>query len=661
MFSKILIANRGEIACRVILSAKKMRIKTVAVFSEIDSQSRHVGLADEAYKLGSPSPQESYLNASRIIEIALAAEAEAIHPGYGFLSEDSKFASACHKVGLIFIGPTPEVIANMGNKDQAKSIMEKASIPTTPGYLGDTQTVEAFAKAAEKIGYPVLLKAAAGGGGKGMRFVESANALKDAIVSAKRESKASFGDDKLFLEKYIKVARHVELQVFADTHGNKVHLYNRDCSIQRRHQKIIEEAPAPHLPDKTCQAMQATAIKVLDITNYVNAGTIEFLVDEKQNFYFMEMNTRLQVEHPVTEMITGLDLVEWQIRVAAGEPLPLKQKDIKMQGHAIEARICAEDPYENYSPSIGNLSYINFPEPNECLRVDTGVRQGDEISLHYDSMIAKVIAYADNREDAILRLREALVETQIIGVKTNTELLRRVCEQQDFIAAKISTAFINKHPALLKPITSAPAELLILVSLYQLHRIEISGHQLAHASEDRNSPWFLRDQWRLNTAALRSFYLWHKAKSFYIQITRREISINGKPYKIKLIWQDDFQLSVEINGKSFNATVVAIKNSLHAFFQGQHYYFDITDPHAINIDPFEAETHLGSPMPGSIIEVLIKPNQSVKKGDILITLEAMKMEHKILAPADGKIKAICCQPGDSVVEGVNLIEFEKNS
>lgn len=659
MFTKILIANRGEVACRIILSAKALGIKTVAVFSEIDADARHVALADEAFELGPPSPQQSYLNATRIIEIAIASKAEAIHPGYGFLAENAEFAADCDEAGIVFIGPAPEVIASMGNKDQAKSIMEAANIPTTPGYLGEDQNHKAFKKAADKIGYPVLLKAAAGGGGKGMRLVQNENELDDAIQSAKRESRAAFGDDTLFLEKYIEVARHVEMQVFADTHNNRVHLFDRDCSIQRRHQKIIEEAPAPNLSDKTRSAMQAAAINILEVTNYINAGTIEFLVDDQENFYFMEMNTRLQVEHPVTEMITGLDLVEWQIRVAAGEPLPLTQDKINIKGHAMEARICAEDPYENFTPSIGTLHYLVFPETDTNLRIDTGVRQDDQISLYYDSMIAKVITHADNREDAILQLKEALSETFVVGVETNTSFLKHICEEKDFIKGSISTAFINNHPKLLETNLTPSSELVALASFYYSNHLMAFGHQLAQASQDPNSPWFTRDQWRLNAAPDRNFTFWSSETTYIVQITNSRITINDKTYEASVIWQDDNQISISIDGESYCAALALIQGVLHVFYQGDHFTLYTCDPKASDASAFEAETHLGSPMPGNVVEVLVTVDQTVKKGDKLLTLEAMKMEHKVLAPADGTIKAVHCSAGDSVVEGANLIEFEK--
>lgn len=661
MFSKILIANRGEIACRIIRTAKQLGIKTIAVFSTVDAQAAHVKLADEAFELGPAPAQQSYLNTTQLIKVALANKAEAIHPGYGFLSENTYFAQECGDAGITFIGPSPSVIATMGNKDQAKLIMEKAGIPTTPGYLGKDQSIQAFQLAAEKIGYPVLLKAVAGGGGKGMRLVMNPSQLKEAIISAKQESKTNFGNDHLFLEKYLSPARHIEMQIFADAHGNKLHLYDRDCSIQRHHQKIIEEAPAPYLNSKIREAMQTTAIQIINTIDYLGAGTIEFLLDEKGHFYFMEMNTRLQVEHPITEMITGVDLVEWQIRVAAGEPLPFTQKQITLSGHAIEARICAENPNTLFTPSTGKLSYLHFPETHSHLRIDTGIQENDTISPYYDSMLAKLIIHASSRPDAIAQLKEAICETHILGVETNISLLKRICQEKAFIDGEINTQFIEAHPQLLSPPTAITQEVIILAALHHQRCRLTFGHQLAQASTDLYSPWFIRDDWRINTNnRTTSFPLWNQKDAYTITIQNNQTAINGLLFETEIIWEDALQLSVSINNQSYSATIIEKENTLHIFYQGDHYSLFLTDPKIATLNPFEMETHLDSPMPGLVIAILVEPDQIVKKGDPLISLEAMKMEHKIRAPADGVVKALHCTLGDFVQEGSNLVEFEKD-
>ena len=666
MIKRLLIANRGEIACRVIKTAQRLGIHTIAIYSEIDASALHVQMADESHCIGPAASADSYLNIEKIIDVALESKADAIHPGYGFLSENTDFARRCHKNKMSFVGPPPEAIEVMANKNQAKELIEKANIPVTPGYTGEKQDLESISKAAKDIGFPVLLKAAAGGGGKGMRLVESENELEDAIKSAKRESKASFGDDTLFIEKYLNQARHVELQVFADSKGNKVHLFDRDCSVQRRHQKIIEEAPAPNLSDKTRKKMAEAALKILDTIDYLGAGTIEFMVDENENFYFMEMNTRLQVEHPVTEMITGLDLVEWQLLVASGEALPLKQDQIKQNGHAFEARICAEDPANDFSPSIGPLAYFSLPEGEENTRIDTGVTEGDEISMFYDSMIAKLIVWAENRDDALLQLQQALDDTHIVGVATNTEFLFDIAREPDFKTKNLNTQFIEQHPNLLASLEkNLPDELLTLAALTELKRLKTVGFGLAQASEDVNSPWFNRDGWRLHRPSQTKIKFWHHDRFIAIMIFSDDaqfvVQLPDKVLEAEVIWEDEYRMSISIENKSINATTVPYKNELHLFYRGKHYCLHTQDPKAQQVNQSETETHLNSPMPGTVVEVTVKPEQTVKKGETLIVLEAMKMEHKIAAPADGIIKLLHCKVGDSITEGVDLIEFEKLS
>lgn len=663
MIKKLLIANRGEIACRIIKTAKRLGIHTIAVYSEIDACSQHVIHADEAHCVGPAPSTQSYLNAEKIIEVALDVKADAIHPGYGFLAENPDFARSCHEHQIIFVGPPAEAMEIMANKNQAKALLEAANIPVIPGYNGEKQDPKTIKQSAKAIGVPLLLKAAAGGGGKGMRLVENLSELEDAITSAKRESKASFGDDTIFIEKYLPESRHIELQIFADTHSNKVQLFDRDCSVQRRHQKIIEEAPAPNLSAKTREKMAASALAILDTIEYVGAGTIEFLVDESENFYFMEMNTRLQVEHPVTEMITQLDLVEWQLRVASGEPLPLKQKQIKQKGHAFEARICAENPAQDFTPSTGQLTYFSIPDDDTGIRVDTGFSEGDNISMHYDSMIGKIISFADNRENALLQLHQALTEIHIVGVATNTEFLANITQNRDFRNAKINTRFIEQHSDLLAALNqSIPNPLLALASLAQCARLQAIGYDLAQCANDTNSPWFFRDGWRAHGRTQTKLQFWQEDALIPIMIStegdQHTIELPEESLTAQIIWHDDYRMSISIDKDSINATVVPFDTAMAIFSKGQQFILHTQNPKAQQLNQSETETHLCSSMPGTIVEINIKPKQKVKKGEKLLVLEAMKMEHKITAPSDGVIKNILCQIGDSIVEGVDLIEFE---
>src|SRR5512134_593019 len=499
MFDKILIANRGEIACRIARSARRLGIRTVAVYSEADAGARHVALADEAHLLGPAAARDSYLRGERIIEVALGSGAEAIHPGYGFLSENAAFAEACAAAGIVFVGPPPAAIRAMGDKSAAKAIMERAGVPLVPGYHGADQSPAVLQQAADRIGYPVLIKASAGGGGKGMRVVERAAEFAPALASAQREALSAFGDDRVLLEKYLPRPRHIEVQVFADSQGNVLHLFERDCSVQRRHQKVLEEAPAPGMTRERRRHMGEAAVAAARAIGYANAGTVEFIADQDGNFHFMEMNTRLQVEHPVTEMITGLDLVEWQLRVAAGEALPLGQDDLAINGHAIEARVYAEDPAKNFLPSVGRISHLRLPEESAHLRVDTGVRQGDEISMFYDPMIAKLIVWDADRRSALRRLRHALTEFQVVGVSTNLQFLSAVAAHPAFASAELDTGLIARHRAELLP-EAVPASdaILAVAALSELMRIDAEAERDASRSGDPWSPWQRRDGWRLN-------------------------------------------------------------------------------------------------------------------------------------------------------------------
>jgi len=527
VFRKILIANRGEIACRVMRTAKRMGIRTVAVYSDADRGALHVKLADEGHRIGPPPAAESYLNIEAILAAARKSGAQAIHPGYGFLSENEDFAAACQRAGIVFIGPTPEAIAAMGDKAAAKRLMEKAGVPLVPGYHGEEQSPSLLEKEAARIGFPVLIKPSAGGGGKGMRVVQDKKSFAEALDGARREAKSSFGDDRVLIERYLERPRHIEMQVFGDTQGNVLHLFERDCSVQRRHQKVIEEAPAPHFQKRN--EMGAAAVAAAKAIRYTGAGTVEFIAEQDGRFYFMEMNTRLQVEHPVTEMITGLDLVELQLRVAAGEPLPFTQEQVKVQGHAIEARIYAEDPEREFLPSTGRLVHVEFPLN---ARVDTGVEPGAEISPWYDPMIAKVIVHGDDRATALAKLSSALRDTRIAGVTTNVEFLRRICESAAFAKAELETGLIERHRAeLLPPRGAVPHEVLAVAALAELAHEERAARERAARSGDPHSPWNVVDGWRLNEESHHAFVFLAGTAEHRVRVAfgdeGRRVSIDG--------------------------------------------------------------------------------------------------------------------------------------
>lgn len=680
MIKKLLIANRGEIACRIIKTAKRLGIKTVAVYSNIDKNALHVALADEAYLIGPAPATQSYLNAEKIIEIAKASHADAIHPGYGFLAEDAEFARLCEKNKIIFVGPSSSAIEAMGDKRNAKHLMQTAKVPIVPGYSAAKQDVETLKNEAKKIGLPVLIKASAGGGGKGMRLVTALDQLADALTAAKREAKSSFGDDTIFLEKYVNPARHVEVQIFMDQQGNGVYLFDRDCSLQRRHQKIIEEAAAPNLSDKVREQMGKTALLAAKAIQYVGAGTIEFLVDQQSNFYFMEMNTRLQVEHPVTEMITGLDLVEWQLRVAAGESLFLSQSQLQKQGHAFEARIYAENPQNNFSPSIGKLIYFSMPTENNQIRIDTGVRQGDEISPYYDPLIAKLIVHDKTRKGALKLLEAALMQTFIVGVDTNVSFLTKICQHPEFQQEKIHTNFIEQHHLASQPAQTLSDELLAFIAVAKLQQEKNLAERYQKKSTDSRSPWFLRDNWQLLKKSSQRFSAWYQGQllSFAMAPTEArpsgsahspkfapssphyELTVNDKNFVFQSTIQDH-QLTIHINQKLYQTHIFSDAHTLHLFFQGNHFIIHWQNPKTQHADSETGESHFISPMPGTIVEILVKPGEKVKKGTKLLTLEAMKMEHTIVAPADGTVKKIHFQAGDLINEGTELLELEYSS
>ena len=662
MIKTLLIANRGEIACRVARTARSMGIRTIAVFSEADATALHVESCDTAIPIGPAPAAESYLRADAIIEAARSTGADAVHPGYGFLSENAGFAEACAENGITFVGPPASAIQAMGSKAEAKALMETAAVPLVPGYHGLDQDLATLSAAARGIGYPVLLKASAGGGGRGMRVVEAPANLEAAILSAKRESAAAFGDDRLLIEKYLTRPRHIEVQVFADTQGDAVHLFERDCSVQRRHQKVLEEAPAPNLDPAVRASMGAAAVAAAKAIGYVGAGTVEFIMD-RTGFYFMEMNTRLQVEHPVTELITGLDLVEWQLLVAAGGRLPLSQDDIVETGHAFEARLYAEDPLD-FRPQIGRIGHLRFPGPPA--RVDTGVRQGDAVSIHYDPMIAKLIVHGRDRDEALGRLSAALAETQVGGLVTNQPFLARLAAHPAFAAGDVHTGFIEEHTAALLPRAGdASAETLALVSLAVLSRRSNRSGERAESSNDPGSPWHGVGGWRLNEPAVHTLVLDLDGARSVVSLKR-----HGDGYEMTAPFTGvAIRGGIDGSGR-LNATIDGAPASLGVAFEGNGVtLFGPEGPiDATWMDPLEAagETdviggRLTAPMPGKIVSVHVADGDQVERGTPMVVLEAMKMEHTIAAPSDGTVEKVHYRAGDLVEEGADLLDFEPTS
>jgi 3-methylcrotonyl-CoA carboxylase alpha subunit len=662
MFDKILIANRGEIACRIIRTARRLGIRTVAVYSDADAGALHVALADEACHIGPAPARESYLRPELILEAARKSGAQAIHPGYGFLSENAEFAEACVQAGLIFIGPPTRAIRAMGSKSAAKQIMEEAVVPLVPGYHGEDQDPELLRDAASRIGYPVLIKASAGGGGKGMRVVWEDAAFSDALAAAKREALSGFGDDRVLLEKYLTKPRHVEIQVFADSHGNALHLFERDCSIQRRHQKVLEEAPAPGMQPELRNRMGAAAVAAARAIGYVGAGTVEFLLDEDGSFYFMEMNTRLQVEHPVTEMITGQDLVEWQLMVAAGQPLPCSQEQLGISGHAIEVRVYAEDPQREFLPSIGTLGHLRTPRENAHVRIDTGVREGDQVSIHYDPMIAKLIVWDRDRPGALRRLTAALSEYQVVGVTTNLEFLAALARHPAFAAGDLDTGFIERHRTVLFPENSpATEQVLALACLDVLLRRSIEAEQAAAASTDPWSPWHQTSGWRMNVD--NHHVLTFRDNEAGICITARYrpdgylLELPGGSLMVRGSLDENGDVLADLNGSRCKATVVHHGNDLVVVIQGRSHRLTLHDP-LTHVGGQEDETgRLTAPMPGKIVAVLVEPGARIAKGTPLVIMEAMKMEHTITAPRDGVVAGIHYGVGAVVNEGAELLAF----
>ena len=662
MFKKILIANRGEIACRVAATAARLAIKTVAVYSDADAQAKHVAVCDEAVHIGGNAPKDSYLRWERIIEAARATGAQAVHPGYGFLSENEDFAQACAAAGLVFIGPPPSAIKAMGLKAESKQLMEKAGVPLVPGYHGADQDPALLQREADRIGYPVLIKASAGGGGKGMRAVDKAEDFSAALASCQREAINSFGDDAVLIEKYVQRPRHIEIQVFGDTLGNYVYLFERDCSVQRRHQKVLEEAPAPGLTPEMRQQMGEAAVAAARAVNYVGAGTVEFIVEQRENgvmnFFFMEMNTRLQVEHPVTEAITGLDLVEWQLRVASGEPLPLSQADLRITGHAIEARICAENPDRNFLPATGELQDYKKPPhvsfSRGPVRFDDGVREGDRISPYYDSMVAKLIVHGSTREEALARLDDALAQTHIVGLQTNVQFLRHVVKSPSFTEARLDTALIPREQAVL--FDQEPVGLALTAAAVIARALE--DEQRAAGTD----PFSRRDGWNSHGLRLRRFPLsFHgesaEAELRYLHDGALSLTVNGVGGPLQWSRAAGDALDVRFNGQRCTATVYRHGEDTHVFTPQGATRVLLIDAFAHAGEAAADTGRLTAPMPGKLLSFAVKAGDSVTRGQALAVLEAMKMEHTIAAPADGVVQELMYAPGDQVAEGAELLKL----
>jgi 3-methylcrotonyl-CoA carboxylase alpha subunit len=666
MFKKILIANRGEIACRVMATARRMGIATVAVYSEADTAARHVALADEAHLIGPPRASQSYLKFEAILEAVARSGAGAVHPGYGFLSENAGFAEAVAAAGAVFIGPPTAAIRAMGDKATAKALMAEAKVPLVPGYHGADQDTAALARAAEAIGYPVLVKASAGGGGRGMRVVTEPGALESALASARRESKAAFGADRLLIEKYLDRPRHIELQVFADSHGHIIHLYERDCSIQRRHQKVIEEAPAPGMTEELRAEMGKAAVAVAQAVDYVGAGTVEFLVDREGAFYFMEMNTRLQVEHPVTEMIVGEDLVEWQLRVAAGEPLPVRQDDVEALGHAIEARVYAEDPARGFLPSAGRLTHLRFPKDSVHLRIDSGVLEGDEVSVHYDPMIAKLVVWDEDRPSALRRLRAALGESQVVGLSTNLDFLSAIAAHPAFAAGELETGFVDRHRCELFPEPGPLPDLALAFAAVRLLLDQAAAaERAARASTDPHSYWHRTDGWCLNDEGRQVIHLapvgegavvipvtvHYRAGSCVLDLPGGSVMARGEI-------GPEGEVLADLGGTRLRASVIRRSDELTVIHGGHTHHLALADPLARTAGIEAGTGHLAAPMPGKILAVLVEEGARVRRGAALMVVEAMKMEHTIAAPTDGTVSRINFSPGDQVDEGAELLVID---
>jgi 3-methylcrotonyl-CoA carboxylase alpha subunit len=663
MFDKILVANRGEIACRVMRTARRLGIGCVAVYSDADADAMHVAMADEAIHIGPAPAADSYLRIDAVIEAARASGASAVHPGYGFLSENAEFAEACAREGIVFVGPSAETIRKFGSKSTAKRLMEDAGVPVVPGYHDDVQSVAVLREAAADAGYPVLIKAVAGGGGKGMRRVDQPEDFEAALAGAQREGAASFGNDQVLIEKFVLRPRHIEVQVFGDSYGNVVHLFDRDCSVQRRHQKVLEEAPAPGLSDDVRQAIGAAAVQAAKAVKYVNAGTVEFISSGGDDFYFMEVNTRLQVEHPVTELVTGYDLVDWQLRIAAGETLPVSQDEVSVAGHALEARIYAEDPANNFLPSTGRLTHVKWPaDDGEAVRIDTGVRQGDTVSPFYDPMICKLVVWGNDRDAALRRMKQALVDLEIGGPATNGDFLGRVVGHEAFADGSFDTGFIETYSADVLPEKGPTPD--DAVACFVL--AEEAGRSMQEAApnpaHDPWSPWNLTNGWRLNyftyryvdfedTGGARTVKLHYGADGYTVEI-------DGRSIDAQVDEDEGGALDVRLDGRRLNVRVVADGAKRSVFIGGLRHDLSLVDPLVDVGDLGGDDDRLTAPMSGKVIKVNVENGANVTRGTPLLILEAMKMEHTISAPADGTVTQMLYRVGDQVDEGARLVEFE---
>ena len=656
-FNTLLIANRGEIACRVIRTARAMGLRTVAVYSEADADALHVAMADDAVLLGPARARDSYLNIDRIIEAAKKTGAEAVHPGYGFLSENADFARRCAAEGIVFVGPTAEMMEAMGSKSGSKALMEKAGVPLVPGYHGEAQDEKTLADAANKIGYPVLAKASAGGGGRGMRIVRSADELSAAIVSAKREALAAFGDDRMLIEKFVLNPRHIEVQIIGDSHGNLLSLFERECTLQRRHQKVIEEAPSPTLNAAQREAVCAAARKAAGAVNYVGAGTIEFVSDGKETF-FIEMNTRLQVEHPVTELITGVDLVELQLRVAFGEKLPLAQDQIKLNGHAIEARVYAENPNKNFMPSVGRIRSWHTPEEVDGLRIDAGYGEGKTVSPNYDAMLAKVIAWAPTRDLAISRLNRGLQETDVRGIITNIPFLSALITHPDVRANAIDTSFIERELAKLTPAEAELTDLELGAAVAAILQTETSA-----AGSDVNSPWRASAGWAA-VAARRRRFLFRQADGTERKVSMRygqgssTLAIDGRILAFTNSASPRGGIDLVLDGVKHHVTGLLDGHEVYVRTRNGRFEVHWIDPFGTEDEEQAGADRVVAPLPGTVVAILVEEGAEVEKGAAILTLEVMKMEQTLRAPFAGTVKQIKCKVGDIVAEGVELAEIE---
>lgn len=653
MFKKILIANRGEIACRIIESCQRLGVRTVAVHSTADDQARHVKLADERIAIGNPAPGDSYLCIDKLINAAKLTNAEAIHPGYGFLAENAGLASACEKAGLTFIGPTAKTITAMGSKRVSKDIMRAAGVPVVPGFQG-SQDADELAAAAAATGYPILIKASAGGGGKGMRVVHEAAEFKESLAAARREARSSFGDDEVIIEKFISKPRHIEVQIFGDHHDQVVHLFERECSVQRRHQKVIEEAPAPRISQELRDALHSAALTAARAVNYRNAGTVEFIVAADESFYFMEMNTRLQVEHPVTEFITGLDLVEWQLRVASGEALPLRQEQIKATGAAIEARIYAERPELDFLPANGLITTFQWPAEHIGVRMDRGYDAGDTVTPWYDPLLAKLCVYAPDRESAIDRLQDALNHTALFGPGNNLAFLRRIAANTTYQRAEADTLYLDQNLAELVQPQQIPTEALLVAA------VRASAQT---TTAETCSPWQRGDAWRMQVDAGARLVLRNNTREWLFQVrginNHYRVEYETQWHSVIVNFSDNAEGEFSIDGGE-TRPVCCIHDPAHVqVIYDQHCYeFAIADPYTWEVGKTDEDIHPTAPMPGKIVSVAIKEGDRVKKNQLLVSLEGMKMEFALRAATEGIVKRIHVKEGDFVEADAVLVDLE---